>query len=431
MKKSQAFLGASLIFLAINFVYLLYFDNPDYNPDFIFGDFYSFESRILNTDKKLNGHNYIALPRTLANYHGKILIFAPLYPEYQVGDILNIGCKLQKPEKLLAENGQIFHYDKYLAKDKIYALCFRPQVQKTGEYHDWRFYAGKARHYFLNNLNHHLVEPASSLAKALLLGAQREMPQEVRTWFSQVGLSHAIAISGSHMVIIVWLLTIVLLHFGLSRKQSLLFLFLLLFIYLVLINFLASAVRSVVMIMLFMLGPILGRQVMSIYSLLLAADILIALNPYVLLYDIGWQLSFLAVLGLLWYTRFFNKILKFIPRVFQLREIVSATLAAQVFVWPVIIYNFQIFSVIAPLANVLILPLFPALLVLAILLALGVSIASWPLFILFKIMAETAHLLAGLPYSFVIINNFSATYFLISLVFMFLLTYILKPYNHD
>lgn len=431
MKKSKAFLGASLIFLAINFIYLLYFDHPEYNPDFLFSDFYSFKARVLNTDKKLDGWNYIASPLALENYQGKILIFAPLYPEYRVGDVLNISCRLNQPEKLTSENGQVFHYDKYLAKDKIYALCFRPQIQKSGEYHDWRFYAGKTRHYFLNNLNNHLVEPASSLAKALLLGAQREMPTSVRTWFSQVGLSHAIAISGSHMVIIVWLLTVVLLALGLSRKQSLIFLFLLLFIYLVLIGFLASAVRSVVMIMLFMLGPILGRQVMSVYSLLLAADILVLLNPYVLLYDVGWQLSFLAVLGLLWYTRFFNKILKFIPKKFQLREIVSATLAAQVFVWPVIVYNFQIFSLIAPLANVLILPLFPALLVLAILLALGVSIASWPLFILFKIMTETAHYLSQIPYSFIIINNFSVAYFIFSLIFMFLLTYILKPQNDD
>ncbi|MCD4760929.1 ComEC/Rec2 family competence protein, partial [bacterium] len=220
-------------------------------------------------------------------------------------------------------------------------------------------------------------------------------------------------------------------------KKSFWFLAGFLFVYLYLIGFPSSAVRASLMVMMVLLGPFLGRKTNSVYSLILAADIFVILNPYLLLYDIGFQLSFLAVLGLLFYVRFFNKVLVFIPQKFKIREVMSVTLAAQVFTWPLIIYYFNIFSIVAPLANFLVLPFLPAVLILSLVLALfGVwpllaQIIAWPLFIILKIIVKIAIILSKIPFAYLELNNFSLFYLLLSLFFMFLITLILKPQDYE
>lgn len=437
MSKSKIFLLGSLIFLSANFVWLKFFDDSQKNPDFVYDQFYSFRALIKNTDKKLNGWQIIIQPQNLENYTGQILLTTPLYPEYKIGDIIEVACKINQPGIIVDDDGSEFDYNKYLAKNNIYATCYRPRIKVIDQQQDLAFYLGISKQYFFNNLDKYLVEPASSLSKAILLANRREIPQSLRDRFSQVGLSHVIAISGLHMAIIVWLLQSLLLGMGIRRQTSFVYLFLFLLLYLYLIGFVPSAVRASLMVMMVLLGPILRRQTMSVFSLILAADVFVLVNPDLLVYDIGFQLSFLAVLGLLWYVRFFNKILFFIPQKFKLREVLSVTLSAQVFTWPLIVYYFGIFSVIAPLANFLVLPLLPAILLLSLLLALVgfipiiASIISWPLFILFKIIVIITNYLSQIPGAYININNFSNIYLIISFIFIFLITFIIKPYNYE
>ena len=434
MSKSKIFLGLSLIFLSANFIWLKFFDTKINNPDFAYNQFYSFRAIIKNTDKKLNGWQIIIQPQDLKNYSGQILLTTPLYPEYNISDILEVACKLNQPGILIDDDGSEFDYGKYLAKNNIYATCYRPRLKVIGQQQDIAFYLGVSKQYFFDNLDKYLVEPASSLSKAILLASRREIPQELRNKFAQVGLSHVIAISGLHMAIIVWLLQSLLMTLGIRRQTSFIYLFLFLLVYLYLIGFVPSAMRASLMVMMVLLGPILRRQTMSVYSLILAADIFVLVNPNLLVYDIGFQLSFLAVLGLLWYVKFFNKVLVFIPQKFKLREVLSVTLAAQVFTWPLIVYYFGIFSIIAPLANF---SLLPAILLLSLLLAFAgfvpviASIISWPLFILFKIIIIITDYLSQIPGAFININNFPVEYLIISFVFIFALTFIIKPYNYE
>lgn len=436
MSKSKIFLLVSLIFLLANFVWLFYFDSSK-NQDFGYGKFYTFQAKIKNLDKKIDGWNIIIKPKNLENFSGYILVYVPLYPEYSYGDILEFSCKIYKPEPIVDEVGKVFFYDKYLAKDDIYASCYRPRISKISQEKDVAYYLFKTKNYFWSNLNVYLVEPASSFSKAILLASRREIQSELRDNFAKVGLSHMIAISGLHMAIIVWLLQIFLLGIGLSRKASFVFLLGILFIYLYLIGFPSSAVRASAMVIIVMLGPFLARSTNSVYSLLLVVDLFVLSNRYLLLYDIGFQLSFLAVLGLLFYVKFFSNVLFFIPRHFKIREVVAVTLSAQVFTWPLIIYYFNIFSIIAPLANLLILPLLPLVLFFSLLLALVgflpwlADIVAWPLFVLLKIIVITAEYLSKIPYAYFVVNNFSVHLLIISFIFMIIITLILKPKNYE
>jgi len=436
MSKSKIFLLASLVFLLSDLIYLLYFENSG-NHNFHYDNFYNFQGKVVNVDKKLDAYNLIIKPLDLQYFSGRILVSTPLYPEYHYGDILDISCKIYRPEKIVDDNLKIFHYDKYLAKDNIFGTCFRPKIKLLREDYNFSFYIFKAKNYFWNNLNNYLIEPSSSLAKAMFLASRREIPDYLRDVFARVGLSHMIAISGLHMAIIVWLMQSFLVSLGLSRKTALIFLIIFLLVYLYLIGFPSSAVRASLMVIILMLGPFLGRSTESLYSLILVADIFILINPYLLLYDIGFQLSFLAVLGLLYYVKFFNKILFFVTNRFSIREVLSVTLAAQVFTWPVIVYNFGILSIVAPLANFIVLPFLPLVLILSM--ALGIfgflpwlaNIIAWPLFIILKIIVEVSVLLAKIPLAFIYLDNFSLVYMLLSLFFMIMITLILKPRSYD
>ena len=357
-----------------------------------------------------------------------------MYPTYTHGDLLEISCKVYQPEEIIDDQGNKFAYNKYLAKDRILATCFRPRIKLIENKGQGLF---KAKEYFLKNLNNYLVEPASSLSKAIILASRREIPADLREIFAKVGLSHVIAISGLHIAIIVWLLQSVLSALGLSRKIIFYFLIIILLIYLYLLGFPSSAVRASLMVIMVLLGPFLGRQTTSVFSLLLAADIFILLNPYVLIYDIGFQLSFLAVLGLLFYVKFFNQTLKIAPVKWKIREVLAVTLSAQIFTWPLIVFHFNIFSLIAPVANFLILPLLPLILVLSLALAifgwlpLLANIIAWSLFMLLKIMTEIAQRLSQLPLAYWQINNFSLTYLFLSLFLMIIITMILKPHQYE
>ncbi|PLX25703.1 hypothetical protein C0580_01850 [Candidatus Parcubacteria bacterium] len=437
MSKSKIFLLVSLIFLSANFIWLIYFDNQEYNPDFIFDKFYQFEAKVLDRDKKISGWNLLVEPKDLDNFSGKILLYTDLYPEYKQGDLISASAKVYKPEPIIDESGKSFAYDKYLAKDGIYATGYRPYIKRLGQERDFLFYIYQVKNYFWQNLNNYLVEPSSSLAKGMLLAARREIPDELRNDFARVGLSHIIAISGLHIAIIVWLIQSFLIFIGLNRKKSFIALLIILLLYLFLIAFPSSALRASLMVVFVLLGPFLGRNTPSVYSLVLVADIFVLINPYVLLYDIGFQLSFLAVLGLLFYVNFFKRVLVFIPERFKIREVFSVTLAAQVFTWPLIVYNFNIFSIAAPLVNFIILPILPLVLVFSFALAIFgfyspiAQVISWPLFLILKFIAEVAKYFARIPYTYFQFDNFSLLYMCLSLAFMFLLTYVLKPLDYE
>lgn len=421
------FLFLALIFLSLWRVSDFSAAELQVKKSFVFEETYHYQAKVLEANKRLADWQLVVEPSDLANFSGKILVFVPLYPEYQVNDILQITCKIFAPEKIIS-NGRSFSYDKYLAQSKIFAQCFRPQIKKLNQTSNLSSFL-KLRQYFWQNLNIYLREPASSLAKAMLLDDRGELSKEVKNDFARTGLSHLIAISGSHLVIIIWLLEALLFAFGLSRQQIFYLIILTLFFYLALIGFPASAGRSVLMASVALIGPFLGRKVLSMNNLLLSVVVLSWLNPYALLYDIGFQLSFLAVLGLLSYSNYLQEKLSFLPSYFQ--ETLAVTLAAQIFTWPLIVYNFQTFSVVTFLANLVLLPLFPPLLGFGLLTMIFghwpiVYIFSWPLFLLFKLLVVTNHFLSSFSWSAYPVNFFNFPLFILSLSLIFIFTYYFK-----
>jgi competence protein ComEC len=121
----------------------------------------------------------------------------------------------------------------------------------------------------------------------------------------------------------------------------------------------ATVVRGSVMAVLGLLAVYVSRTYIVVRGLALAGFCMVLWNPFVLVYDSGFQLSYMATLGLILGAPLFARHLERIPNTFQVREILSATLATQLAVLPLLIYHIGTVSLVAPLVNVLVLPLMP------------------------------------------------------------------------
>lgn len=340
-------------------------------------------------------------------YDGKILVTTNLYPSYNYGDEVKISCEFKTPEEFSG-----FAYDRYLARYDIYSVCYYPKIELISSNNGSWFYE---KIYLFKNkireqINYNLNEPEASLAKAIIIGDKKGMTDDLRSKFSQIGLSHIVAISGMHISILSALVMAGLLGLGVSRKRSFYGATAFLIIYIILIGMPASAMRAGIMGFLVLLAMNLGRLNKLTNSLALAGLVLLLINPRLLRDDIGFQLSFLAVLGIAYFYPLLNKYLdKFkIPKLKGIRDILNITISAQVFTLPILAFNFNQISLIAPISNLLVLWILPVLMI-AIILALVLSfvfpslgvVFFLPVAVLIKYIIFIADFLSKVPLAFI------------------------------
>lgn len=285
---------------------------------------------------------------------GKVLINALRYPVYQYGDCFEIRGELQRPEKI-----EDFDYDNYLARYDVFAVLYRAQMEKIAlRRGNWLFekiYLLKG--IFEQRLNRIFAEPYGSFVDGLILGSRKGIPEHLLLDFNTTGLTHIIAISGYNITL---LIVIVGAFFDfLSRRMKVLLSVVFIFVFVILVGMSAAVVRAGVMGVIGLLALWFGRTSAIGMTMVMAAFVMNLWNPLILLYDVGFQLSFLATLGLVYVSPLIEKGMKFLPEFGGVREAGTATLSAQVFALPVILVNFGRLSLISPVANVFVLPLIP------------------------------------------------------------------------
>ncbi|MFH1366384.1 MAG: ComEC/Rec2 family competence protein [Patescibacteria group bacterium] len=360
----------------------------------------------------------------------KILVINNLQPAYDYGDLLKIYGKIEKPEKI-----EDFDYPAYLARFKIYLVSYKSAISLLAKQKgDWllgKIYLARSR--LKEIARQGLPEPETSVFQAMVLGEKEGLNDETRQDFSRVGLSHIMAISGLHISIVAGLLMNLALGFGLSRKQAFWAVTLALIIFIVLIGLPASAVRAGIMGFLVLWAMYLGRLNRSANALVLAAALMLLINPELLRYDVGFQLSFLAVLGLIYVLPYFERLAEKLSDRFKIKSMILMTLSAQVFTLPLIVYYFKIVSLISPLANVLVLPLLPLVLITgfsALILAFIFGSVSmfifWPVYFFLKYITQAANILASIKGSFIMLNDFDPYYLPIIYLFIFTILIIVK-----
>ncbi|MFA4941873.1 MAG: ComEC/Rec2 family competence protein [Patescibacteria group bacterium] len=348
---------------------------------------------------------------------GKILATANLYPLFNYGDKIKFNCELKAPEKF-----NNFSYDRYLARFDVYSVCYYPKIEIIqgggGNYFYKKIFSLKEK--FYNAINYGLPEPESSLAGPLILGYKKGVSVYWQEKFSESGLSHIMAISGTNISILAAAVMILLLGAGLSRQRAFWLASLFLFFYVILVGAPASAMRAGVMGFLVLWAMKLGRLNKLTNSLVLAAVILFLVNPKLLRDDVGFQLSFLAILGMIYFPPIFENWLSKISNIEKIPkslkiiyDIFSLTIAAQIFTLPIMALNFSQISLIAPISNLLVLWCLPfltiAVLVSMILGAIIPPLAPlifFPSLFLLKYILLIVDWLPKIPYAYVKIDYF-------------------------
>ena len=300
---------------------------------------------------------------------GRILLTTGLYPEYRYGEILEIEGFLQAPPDF-----PDFAYSRYLAKEGIYSVIYYPDIKRLGEI-DLSFSQKIKQNIFaFKDRLSHLVErglgdPEAALVKAMVLGDKSTVPPDLRDDFSRAGISHITAISGMHIGILAALVFQVLLSLGFARKRVFIFSCFFLVFYIFLIGLPASAVRAGAMGILLLLSFNLGRFAKTENLIVLAAASMLVFNPFLLRDDLGFQLSFLAVSGIWYFYPLSNHLRQLHQNNFlfkSISDVLIITLAAQILTLPLIAYNFSHISLLAPLANLLVLWTLPFILILSL-----------------------------------------------------------------
>jgi competence protein ComEC len=298
---------------------------------------------------------------------GLVLVVLPKYPEYKYGSLLEMSGVLEPPQ-----NFSEFRYDRYLARYGIYSTMSFPKVKNIGTVNNLYSFLLRVKAKAYYTINRALPEPEAGLATALLLGYKGTLDKEEKASFSCCGLSHIIAISGSHLTLLSVLAYDFLLVLGVSRRRSFYPVVIFLWLYTILTGLQSSALRSAVMSTLVLWGEKNGRRDTGGRLLVFAASLMLLANPFLLRDDLGFQLSFLAMVALIYFCPLGEKIFGR----GEVKGILIMTVASQLLTWPISAYNFGIFSVIAPLANLLVVWIFAWLLP-ALLLATGLAI-FWP-----------------------------------------------------
>ncbi len=342
---------------------------------------------------------------------GKILVIANQFPQYRYGDKLNIECELEYPE-----NFDGFSYDMYLAMSNIYSLCYRPKIKKI---EDKRIKPNfflinifKLKRKVLSILDKSMNMPQSGIAKAMLFGDKTSITNDTRNLFAKVGLSHIIAISGMHIGILIAILFLFLEKIGVGRYLSFYISTFFLIFYIVLIGMPSSAVRAGIMGFLVLFAFNIGRLSNVKNSLVFAATILLLFNPLLFRYSISFQLSFLAVLGIVFFYPLLDKVFKKIYKDRKwlkiILDILNVSIVAQIFTLPIIAMNFSTISIISPISNLLVLWTVPFLLIfgfIGLFLSLIFVNLSFIFFIPFSILVSyifiVMELLAKIPFAYI------------------------------
>ncbi len=299
-----------------------------------------------------------------AAVEGLVLVAVPRWAQVNYGDRISVRGKLKQPEARAGE----FDYPGYLARQNIFVLMPAAELTSAepGYGIGWlsTMLHGKQRAQAV--IDQILPAPESGLLSGILLGTQHALSEQVAADFQATGITHIVVISGFNISIVAAIFLRVLTPLT-GRRGAAAGSILAIILYTILVGADAAVIRAAIMGSLFVISErLLGRKTFAVASLLLAAMIMTAWRP-LMLWDVGFQLSFTATLSLMIYAdqltvwvrdrlqRHFNR--RTTAQIVGLvNEAVLVTIAAQILTLPLLMYIFQQLSLISLLANALILP---------------------------------------------------------------------------
>ncbi|WP_442908928.1 ComEC/Rec2 family competence protein [Intestinibacter sp.] len=260
--------------------------------------------------------------------------------ELKIGKVVSVQGKLKDLDRM---NFDDFNYGRYIRSCGYKGVIYSDYFKVIGQN---KFYInlGQLKMYMRDTFRY-LYKDTSNFINSFLLGMKDDLTQEENEMFSRTGTSHVIAISGLHTNIICILIAYVIR--GINKLYKLFILMIIMVLYSIMVGFSPSIVRAVAFVAVMYLAVFLFKKRDGITTLSLIASLLIINNPYTI-YNVSFQLSFLATLSILYFNKIIKKRLKF--------DIVSMTIAANILTMPIVYYVFGGIPVLSILGNIVIIP---------------------------------------------------------------------------
>ena len=305
---------------------------------------------------------------------------------FEIGTHLQIKGSLYKNS--LAKNPNQFDYGKYLENKKIYAQLYadasNTKIGSNVEKDIW-YYTSKLRTKIIQNLEKtHFNKDELNVAIALILGQQQDISPEIIKDYQFAGAVHILSVSGLHIGFILLFVTFILKPFPNTKRGSfikLLVILFSLFTFGLIAGLAPSVLRSVTMFSFVAIGMYLRRST-NIFHTLLVSMLLILLVQPSFLFDVGFQLSYLALFFILWLQPLLaqlwtpkNKIAKYFW------DILTVSFAAQIGTLPLSIYYFHQFPGLFFLTNLVIIPFLSIIMGLGVLVMVLAAFDWVPLFL--------------------------------------------------
>lgn len=337
---------------------------------------------------------------------GSVLSVPRSLPELSYGHYYQARLYINRVEE--PEHNYQFNYARYLSRKDIYYQSYLPQDYRVAKRKDLSFAETikQKRLDVLQQIDSTRMSPRSrEFLKGIILADRTEMDRQTVSDFTKTGLVHILAISGSHIVIIFGLVYLLLMNISPPgyRRTAITASLLFIWAFAIFIDYGNSVVRSCIMISVYYIYVLLQRKTDLLHSIALAAWIILFTDTHQL-FDVGFQLSFVAVFGIFWLNQ---PILKYLPRqdTFMKRILAntfSITMAAQIATLPLVLYYFHQFSAISVVANLIVVPLSNILIIFSLGMTVLIGLTIVPDFILYfydrfiLLVLDLIHLLSEL-----------------------------------
>lgn len=303
---------------------------------------------------KVNGEEV----KNFKNVKGKVLIKSLLFPKYDYGDYVLVNCKIQTPKPI-----EEFRYDRYLARYGIFSVCYNSQIKIIDKQHgSWlKTKLLRLKYFLMMKINQTLPEPHASFLAGILFGARKGLPPDLVDDFQVTGVSHIVAISGYNISVVTMMIMNLCLALKINRKSAFFVIVMCLIFFVIITGASSAVIRAAIMGIIVLLSKQFGRRSQVNNVLVLTAAVMLAINPRILFDDAGFQLSFLATIGLVYFVPVVKKYFEWLPEKLAIRENFTTTMAAIIFTTPLILFQFGRLSILAPIVNILILSFIPFL----------------------------------------------------------------------
>lgn len=307
-----------------------------------------------------------------------------LNSDFEIGTILKTNALLNKNKS--ANNPNQFDYSRYLENKQIYAQLYTDGdafiISKKLEQNIWH-YASRIRSTIIHNLeksNFHNTE--LNVAIALILGQQQEISPDIVRDYQYAGAVHILSVSGLHIGFILLFVSFILKPIPNSKRGSFLKLIIILSslsLFGIIAGLAPSVIRSVTMFSFVAIGNHLRRSVNIFHTLLVSILIILLFEPS-FLFDVGFQLSYIALFFIIWLQPLLssiwipkNKILKYIW------DILTVSFAAQIGTLPLSIYYFHQFPGLFFITNLVIIPVLSFIMIAGVVVMIYAGFSSVPL----------------------------------------------------